>query len=169
MRLVTAHQQFITEVHAAVRDASLAALERAFADALAPRLRLNAPHDDTPAAADTASAPPPTAMAVSMTAADRVLTCIREAPGSNIAQLSRSLEMRASTVRRHLRQLWGEDAIRIEGTHDSRFGGQMQTFFAREPGSISAVAREPSSTSAVAREPGSISAEVSAIAVEASA
>ncbi len=155
-RLADAHHQFITHVLLAARDAAAEALEKAFAKALpAPARLAGAPHDEAPATADTASEPTSDATEVAIDPAHRVLARIREVPGSHVGQLSQSLEMPASTVRRHVRELAAANAIRIERTHDARFGAQ-RTFFPRDQSSISI-------------EPSGVGAEVPASLVEANA
>lgn len=136
-RFVDARDRFVTEVLEVAQQASIQAVERAFALALAARARLaSSPHDDASATTDVAPRPTPTEKAASKRESDRVLACVRQAPGSHIGQLSQALAMPASIVRRHLRQLAIEEAIRIDGTSDPRFGGRRQTFFPREPGSV---------------------------------
>lgn len=142
-RLVDAHHQFITDVLLATRDAAIETLEKAFAKALpAPARLAGAPHDDAPATADTASQPTSDATEVAINPAHRVLARIREVPGSHIGELSQSLGMPASAVRRHVRELAAANVIRIEGTH-ARLGAQ-RTFFPRDQSSVSVEARSVS-------------------------
>lgn len=69
---------------------------------------------------------------------------VKPSAGTSSGQLSQALAMPASIVRRHLRQPAIEEAIRIEGTSDPRFGGQRrQTFFPREPDSVGAASLVP--------------------------
>ncbi len=135
-RLQTARDRFIAEVVHAIECAIIDAIEEAFASALARRPRL-AMSSRLSKPVHRAPPPPPAETPSAQATRDRVLASIRDAPGSDIGQLSQLLAMPASTVRRHLRQLAATDAIRIEGTPDPRFGGQrLQTFFPRDPGSV---------------------------------
>src|SRR5262245_46483276 len=114
-RLIDACDRFVNEVLAAARNASVEAVERAFALALATRSRLvSAPRRDESAWAEVPAAIPaptpapvtaPASLMPSRSNADRVLASIRHAPGSHVGQLSRTLSMSPSTVRRHVREL----------------------------------------------------------------
>lgn len=155
-RFLAARDRFVTEVLAAAQDASVEAVERAFALASATRSRLvSAPRNEESATAEVApgvpvptpelvtapAVPPEPAPAHSVSAslvpstsnADRVLACIRQTPGSHVGQLSRTLSMSPSTVRRHVRELAAREAIRIQGASGPWWGQARLTFFPCEP------------------------------------
>jgi hypothetical protein len=136
-RFVDARDRFVAEVLEVTQQASIEAIERAFALALATRAPLpTSPPGNASATTDVVAGRTPTAEEGSKRDSDLVLACVRQAPGSHVGQLSQALARPASNVRRHLRQLVIEEAIRIADTSDPRFGGQRrQTFFPREPGS----------------------------------
>ena len=160
-RFLAARDQFVTEVLHAARDASVVAVEHAFALAMSTRSRLaTASRNDasaTVAGAPAAPAPPlarsmptPTPTRAPLSAsessvptpaprvsstrnADRVLACICEAPGAHVGQLSQKLAMSPSAVRRHVRRLMARDVIRIEGARGPLWGQPRRTFFPCEP------------------------------------
>lgn len=136
-RLQRARDRFLTEIARAVEEELSDAIEQAFTFALATRSRQSmSPRSNLPTPAQRRPTPPATPTESAQVTRDRVLASIQDAPGSHIGELSQSLGLPASTVRRHVRQLATADAIRIEATPDPRFGGGQprQLFFPQEPG-----------------------------------
>lgn len=136
-RLQRARDRFVIEVVRAVEEAILDGIEQAFSWALAtrPRFTMSTPVDEPQRALRSAPLPHG-ATASAQATQDRVLASVHGAPGSHIGQLTESLGLRASTVRRHLRTLAAANAIRIEAKPDPRFGRgrPLQLFFPRKPG-----------------------------------
>lgn len=63
----------------------------------------------------------------------RVVAFLREQPGPTTAQLSKALGIHSSKLRRMLRMLADDGAIRIEESSDTLFGGQRRrVYFALE-------------------------------------
>lgn len=83
-----------------------------------------------------------------------IVACIRENPGCNTTQLSRSLGLHKSKLRRQLRNLVDDGAIRIEEL-TSGFGRRLRrTYFVVEPANgahahteASVIPAEPPATS----------------------
>lgn len=135
-----AYEQLIADVLEAARDASVEALERAFAETRAAPRFVDALQGDARTMTSVPRRPAAAVTAVTRAVMNRVLAHVRAVPGSHIGQLSESLAMPEAVVRRHLRQLAAEDAIRIEGALGPCFGRPRQTFFAIEPGAVGAEA-----------------------------
>jgi hypothetical protein len=61
----------------------------------------------------------------------RIVTCVREHPGSTAPQLARFLPLSAGRLRRHLHRLAADGVIRVERRLSDLFGGQqLLTYFA---------------------------------------
>lgn len=136
-QFIAARDRFVTEVLEVAQEASVEAVERAFALVQAARTPCtSAPHDDASATTAGIPAPATSEKAGSTSETERVLACVRQAPGSHIGQLSESLAMPASKVRRHLQRLATGDAIRIAGGRGPWHGESRQTFFPRESSSV---------------------------------
>lgn len=85
---------------------------------------------DVPSPGESAHKRAPTSPDVALTL--NVVTRIRENPGCSTAQLGRSLGIHSAKLRRHLRKLAIDGAIRIEESR-SKFGGQRcYTYFVVE-------------------------------------
>lgn len=120
---------FIAVVVKAAEDAAIDAIQTAFVQVVAQRRHGETPsrnderrsqdraHRRTPANSDVAAV------------LDRIVAGIRENPGRHIGELSQFLELSASTLRRHLRKLANDGAIRMETRPDTRFGGQRIRMF----------------------------------------
>jgi DNA-binding transcriptional ArsR family regulator len=124
-RLQHARDRFIAEVVHAVEDVIIETIQRGFALALAQRSRAMVPPTaNAPMTTHVPTAPMPAETERARTTQACVLACIRDAPGSHVGELSSSLGVPASTVRRHLRKLATAEAIRIETKPDPGSGEQ---------------------------------------------
>lgn len=86
---------------------------------------------------------------------DRVVACIREHPGWGPVQLGRSLAILPSKLRRHLRELVSDGAIRFE-EGPAKFGQRLRLYFVREPANGASERAEPA---AVPTEPPALHVE----------
>jgi|ERR1051325_768807 DNA-binding transcriptional ArsR family regulator len=135
-RLQRARDRFVREVAQIVEEMTIEAVDDAFALALVRRPPLPVPlPDNSPQMLQVAGDDTSGNASSTATTNERLLACIREAPGSHVGELSTALGMRSSTIRRHLRKLVHLEVIRIETRRDSRLGGQqLQTYFPRSDG-----------------------------------
>jgi hypothetical protein len=78
----------------------------------------------------------------------RVLACIRENPGWDATQLGRSLGSFPSKLRRPLRELANQDAIRFEERPVGPGGARRHVYFVREHASGAHACVEPATASA---------------------
>jgi hypothetical protein len=85
----------------------------------------------------------------------RVLACIRENPGWDATQLGRSLSSFPSKLRRPLRELANQDAIRFEERPVGPGGARRQVYFVSEPANGAHACVEPATASA---EPAAVAA-----------
>lgn len=123
---------FITDITKAAKRAAIEAIGSAFDD------KSNPPSDATATAKSQATSMTAARRRTS-TRADtaavrmRVVAFLREQPGPTTAQLSKALGIHSSKLRRVLRMLADDGAIRIEESSDILFGGQRRrVYFALE-------------------------------------
>jgi hypothetical protein len=86
---------------------------------------------------------------------ERVVACVREHPGWDPVQLGRSLAIFPSKLRRQLRELVNDGAIRFE-EGPAKFGQRLRLYFVREPANGASERAEPA---AVPTEPPALHVE----------
>jgi hypothetical protein len=123
---------FITDIRKAAKRAAIEVILSAFDD------KSNPPSDVT-ATAENRAPSMTGARRRTSTGADtaavrmRVVAFLREQPGPTTTQLSKALGIHSSKLRRVLRMLADDGAIRIEESSDTLFGGQRRrVYFALE-------------------------------------